>query len=181
MKKQINLILVGYRCSGKTSVGKIIAQRTGMGFYDTDNLIEKRAGRSVGEIVAGEGWDGFREIEEAVVRDASELKNSVIATGGGVIISGDNIRNLKRSGYLIWLEGDADILMKRMEKDNSEGRNRPSLTGCDPVEETKKVLEIRNPLYLAAADLVINTDRLSLEEIAERVLEAFSSQRSAFS
>jgi len=177
--KRSNIVLTGYRCSGKTSVGKIIAKRIDMNFYDTDELIEKSAGRSIGEIVEKDGWDGFREIEKAVIRDVSELNNAVIATGGGAVMFEDNIKNLKKNGRVVWLEGDVDILMKRMEKDNGEGRNRPSLTGVDPVVETRKVLEMRNPLYQKAADLVINTDRLSLDEVADRIMKAFSSQLSA--
>jgi len=166
----MNLILIGYRCSGKTSVGKIIAGRLGMSFYDTDELVEKSAGRAIDDIVAGEGWDKFREIEKAVIIKTSELKNAVIATGGGVVISEDNIRNLKKNGYVIWLEGDPEILMKRMENDIAAGRGRPSLTGHNPVEETKKVLEIRTPLYFAAADVVIMTNKLSLNEVVEKAM-----------
>jgi len=170
MRSQPNIVLIGYRCSGKTSVGKIISERTGMVFYDTDDLIEKKAGRSIKEIVEKDGWDRFREIERGVIREASELRNAVIATGGGVVLDEDNVNNLKKNGYIIWLEGDVNILMKRMEKDMGVGNYRPSLTGVDPVAETMKVLEIRNPLYKKAADLVINTDMLSLDEVAERVM-----------
>jgi shikimate kinase len=175
----MNIVLIGYRCSGKTTVGKLIAERTGMAFHDTDDLIEKRAGRSIAEIVSKDGWEKFRELEKAVIRAASAKKNAVIATGGGVVMSEDNVNNLKNSGCVVWLEGGVDTLMNRMEKDNSEGRNRPSLTGADPVAETRKVLEVRNPLYRRAADLVINTDGLTLEDVAERIVKVVSSQRSA--
>lgn len=177
----MNIVLIGYRCSGKSSVGKIIANQTGMAFYDTDELIEKSAGRSIVEIVEKDGWERFRGIEKEVIRDVSDLNNAVISTGGGVVLADDNIMNLKQNGFLIWLEGDVDILMKRMGKDPGTGSTRPSLTGIDPVVETRKVLEIRNPLYRKAADLVIVTDMLSLEGVAERVMAAFSSQLPAVS
>jgi shikimate kinase len=93
-----------------------------------------------------------------------------------VVLADDNIMNLKQNGFLIWLEGDVDILMKRMGEDPGTGNTRPSLTGIDPVVETGKVLEIRNPFYRKAADLAIITDMLSLEEVADRVMAAFSSQ-----
>jgi len=176
--KDMNIILIGYRCSGKTSVGKIIAKRTGMQFHDTDVMIEKSAGQSIEEIVETDGWNRFREIEKAVIGETSEFRNAVIATGGGVVTDEDNIKNLKQRGYIVWLEGDADILMKRMEKDLAEGNARPSLTGGDPVAETRRVLEMRDPLYRRAADLVIDTDMLSLDEVAERVVKAFSDQLS---
>jgi|WetSurMetagenome_2_1015567.scaffolds.fasta_scaffold159081_2 shikimate kinase len=177
----MNLILIGYRCSGKTSVGKIIAGRTGMSFYDTDDLIEKHAGRTIEEIVAEKGWVKFREMEKVVIKDASEFNDAVIATGGGVVMTEDNVVNLKKNGYVVWFDSDPEILMKRMEKDNAEGRGRPSLTGSDPVEETKKMLEMRNPLYFAAADVVIITDKLSPDEVAEKALEAFNARPLKFS
>jgi len=177
--KRSNIVLTGYRCSGKTSVGKIIADRTGMAFYDTDELIKKSAGQSIEKIVELNGWDRFREIEKTVIRDASGLENAVIATGGGVVMADENIMNLKKNGYIIWLEGGVGILMNRMEKDMDTGNARPSLTGVDPVAETRKVLEMRNPLYRRAADLAINTDRLSPDEVAERIIRAVSNQLSA--
>ena len=181
MGNKRNIVLIGYRCSGKTSVGKIIAERTGMDFCDTDDLIVKRSGRSIEEIVDREGWERFREIEKDIVREASELDNTVIATGGGVVIDEDNVKVLKGNGYIVWLEVDVDILIKRMEKDREAGNKRPSLTGVDPAVETRKVLEMRTPLYRKAADLVINTDRLSLRKTAEKIVKAVSSQRSAVS
>jgi shikimate kinase len=176
----MNIVLIGYRCSGKTSVGKIIADRTGMDFYDTDELIEKSTGRSIKEIVEKDGWDRFREIEQDVIRDASGLRGAVLATGGGVVMFEENMANLKKNGYVIWLEGNVEILMKRMTLDR-EADNRPSLTGFDPVAEIRKVMEIRDPLYRKVSDMVINTDSLSLNEVADRIIEAVNSQPSAFS
>jgi len=174
----MNLILIGYRCSGKTSVGKIVAKRTGMGFYDTDDMIVKKTGRSIEEIVEREGWDRFREIERDVVREASELENAVIATGGGVVIDEENVKNLKENGYIVWLEGDTDILMDRMEKDREAGSARPSLTGIDPAAETRNVLEMRTPLYRKAADFVINTDKLLPDKVAEKIMAEFRGLKS---
>lgn len=174
MEKKSNIVLIGYRCSGKTSVGKIIAKRTGMDFCDADDLIVKKAGSSIEEIVDQQGWDRFREIERDVVKDASNLENTVIATGGGVVMDEDNVKALGRNGFIVWLEGDVEVLIKRMNRDIAEGNIRPSLTGVDPMTETKKVLEMRTPLYRKAADLVVNTDRLSTNEVAEKVITEFT-------
>lgn len=168
----MNIVFIGYRCSGKTSIGNAIAKRTNRDFYDTDDLIEQITGQSIEGIVKEDGWDRFRELEKRVVRKASEMKNAVISTGGGVVLDEDNIKCLKKSGQIIWLEGDADILMKRMEKDMDSVNTRPSLTGSDPIVETRKVLETRNTLYRKAAEIVINTDRLSVDEVVEKVLKA---------
>ncbi|MBN1627004.1 MAG: shikimate kinase, partial [Deltaproteobacteria bacterium] len=181
MENKCNIVLIGYRCSGKTSVGKIIAKRTGMDFCDTDDLIVKNAGRSIEEIVGKDGWGRFREIEKDIIKEASGLDNTVITTGGGIVGDEDNVKNLKRNGYVVWLEGDAEVLINRMNRDADAGNVRPSLTGADSMKETKKVLEVRTPLYRKAADLVINTDRLSLEDVAERIVKAFSDQQSAVS
>jgi len=174
MRVETNIVLIGYRCSGKTSVGKIVASRLGMSFYDTDDLIIERTGRSIDDIVTTDGWDKFREIEKAVIMDASQFKNAVIATGGGVVMSWENVANLKKNGYVIWLSGNPEILAKRMEKDNAEGRSRPSLTGMGSLEELEKVLEIRVPKYFEAADVVIMTDKLTVEETARQAMEGFN-------
>jgi len=181
MENKCNIVLIGYRCSGKTSVGRDIARQTGMDFYDTDDLIVKNAGRSIAEIVERNGWVRFREIEKDVIKEVSGFGNAVIATGGGAVIDEDNVKNLKGNGYVVWLEGDVDVLMNRMEKDSAAGNYRPSLTGVDAIAETRKVLEMRMPLYRKAADLVVNTDGLSIDEVAERIVKSFSDQRSAVS
>lgn len=178
MENKSNIVLVGYRCSGKTSVGKIIAKRSGMDFRDTDDLVVRNAGQSIAEIVEMDGWGRFREIEKDVIKVASGFDNTVIATGGGVVIDEDNVKALKRKGYIVWLEVNADILVKRMEKDKDTANARPSLTGVDPVAETRKVLEMRTPLYRKAADLVVNTDGLSLRKTAERIMKEFRSLKS---
>lgn len=166
----MNIVLIGYRCSGKTSVGRIIAKRTGMDFYDTDDMIVKETGISIREFVQEHGWDRFREIEKDVVEEASGFDNAVIATGGGVVIDEDNVKALKGKGYIVWLEVDADILINRMENDRDTDDARPSLTGVDPAAETREVLEMRTPLYRKAADLVVNTGRLSPNEVAKRIM-----------
>ena len=167
----MNIVLIGYRCSGKTSVGKIIANRMKRSFLDTDMMIEDMAGYSIEEMVSMKGWTHFRDLEKGIIKEVSEESNQVIATGGGVVMDEDNVKNLKRNGFIVWLKGDIDVLKARMEEDHGSGQIRPSLTGANPMDEIKRVLDIRNSYYSRAGDFIIDTSRLSTEEVAELIIE----------
>ena len=167
----MNIVLIGYRCSGKTSSGKIIAKKTGRGFIDTDAMIEERAGRPIEEVIAVKGWEYFRGLEKEVIEDISGMDNLVIATGGGVVIDEDNVVNLKKNGFVVWLKAGIDILKERMERDEVSGIPRPSLTGMDTMDEVETVLASRNPLYKKAGDLVIETDKISIREVANLIIK----------
>ncbi len=166
----MNIILIGYRCSGKTSVGKVLAMRLRRDFLDTDVLIEEHAGRIIEEIISHDGWDRFRDLEKTVIRTISQRDNLVIATGGGVVMDNENVQTLKRNGFLVWLKADVDLLKERMNKEYQLGRNRPSLTGEDPRDEIEKVLHIRNPFYQKAGDMIVDTDTRSIREVADSIL-----------
>lgn len=167
----VNIILIGYRCSGKTAVGKALARELGRDFLDTDALIEERAGCSIEKMVSEKGWDHFRETEKALIKEVSLRDNLVIATGGGVVMDQENVKNLKENGWTIWLDGDPQVLKARMEKERRSGRFRPSLTGADPLEEISQVLDMRRPLYEMAGDLKVDTSSLSVPEAAALILE----------
>ena len=167
----MNIVLIGYRCSGKTSVGKILAKELGRDFLDTDDLIENDAGCAIETFISKNGWDLFRGLEKNTIKEVSKRDNLVIATGGGVVTDEDNVKNLKRNGLVVWLKGDIDVLKERMEKDRISGKIRPSLTGDDPKDEIKQVLDIRHPLYKLAGDITVDTGPLSIREVADRVLK----------
>ena len=167
----MNVVLIGYRCSGKTTAGKIIAKKMKRAFLDTDVMIQDKAGRSIAEIVSINGWEYFREIERDIIKDISTRDSIVVATGGGIVMDEGNVRGLKQNGFIVWLKGDIDVLKERMEKDDGSGRRRPSLTGEEPMDEIEKVLNIRNPLYLKAGDLVVDTSQLSVQEVADLILK----------
>jgi len=166
-----NIVLIGYRCSGKTAVGKKLAKEMGKDFIDTDLLIEKSAGCSIEDMISRHGWDHFRGIEKRIIKEVSHNDHQVIATGGGVVMDDDNVKNLKRNGFVIWLKGDADVLKERMIEDQRSGNTRPSLTGDDPMDEIKKVLDIRNPFYRQAGDVIVDTSALSIQEVADRIIQ----------
>ena len=167
----MNIVLIGYRCSGKTEVGKILAWKLGMEFIDTDRLIEEDTGCSIESIISEKGWDHFRNIERKMIEEVSERDNLAIATGGGVVMDGNNVKNLNRNGFIVWLKGNAEVLKERMEKEQRSGNIRPSLTGVDPIEEINQVLDVRTPLYRQTGNLMVDTSLLSIEEVADAVMK----------
>ncbi len=166
----MNIVLIGYRCCGKTSIGKIIAERLDKKFVDTDELIIDKAGCSIDRIVSNHGWQSFRNIEAEIIKEVSALDNLVIATGGGAVIQEDNISNLKRNGFVVWLYANIDIIRKRLIEDTVSNENRPSLTGDEPSDEIKAVLEEREALYKGASDVAIDTGKLNINEVADVII-----------
>jgi shikimate kinase len=169
-----NVVLIGYRCSGKTSVGNMLAGEWGRDFSDTDALIEKHAGCSVGEIVRRYGWERFRAMERRLIEAVSRKENLVIASGGGAVMDERNVRNLKRNGLIVWLRGSEEVLHARMDEEQRSGRIRPSLTGADPLEEIHRVLPMRDSIYGAAADIAVDTSGLSVREVADKISKALT-------
>ena len=167
----MNIVLIGYRCSGKTEVGKVLASELGRDFVDTDTLIENRAGTSIEAMVSKSGWEHFRMIEKKIIEKASRKGNLIIATGGGAVMDEENVKNLKENGRIVWLKGDPDILKQRMEKAQTEGHVRPSLTGANALEEIRDMLHLRIPLYEKAACHVVDTSALNMEEVAASIIE----------
>ena len=172
LKLIMNIVLIGYRCSGKTTAGQIIAEKLGRDFLDTDALIEANAGCSIEKIISRDGWEHFRNIERSVVEEVSRKDNLVIGTGGGVVMDEDNVKNLKEKGLLVWLKAGAEVLEERMEKERRLGEIRPSLTGGDSIKEIKEVLAGRIPLYDQAAGLVVDTTAIPPKEVAVSILKA---------
>jgi shikimate kinase len=168
----MNIVLIGYRCSGKTKVGKILARALDRDFLDTDTLIEKNAGCSIETLISATGWDYFRYMEKVLIEEVSKRDNLVIATGGGVVTDEENVKSLKGNGWIVWLNGKAEVLKERMDREQTLGKIRPSLTGADPLEEIKQVLRVRKPLYEQAGDFVVDTGNLSIEELAATIIKA---------
>ena len=172
----MNIVLIGYRCCGKTSAGRSIAESLGREFIDTDEMIIEKAGCSIDEIVSGHGWEYFRKLEKDIIKNVSSMENMVIATGGGVVTDAENLKNLKANGFVVWLYADTNAIKKRLNEDKRSAANRPSLTGGSPSDEIKKVLEQRNPLYKNAGDMAVDTTQLSINEVADMIVEKVRKQ-----
>lgn len=163
----MNIVLIGYRGTGKSHIGKLLSERLSFPYVSIDRAIVSRAGMSIPEIVSQFGWPGFRDLESREVREISVWDSIVIDTGGGVIERPENIESLRENGCIIWLKASVPTIVGRIEG----GSDRPSLTdGKSFTEEVAEVLERRTPLYRAAAMHEIDTDGIAPEEIAEQIV-----------
>ena len=142
----MNIVLIGYRGSGKSRVGRRLASRKGSKFIDTDDLIESKEGK-ISDIVKSHGWDYFRAIEKRMIEEISREDNLVVALGGGAVLDADNVVNLERNGLIIWLKADPEVLRKRMKGDHRTHISRPTLTGKGTVQELEEVMAYRGPFY----------------------------------
>ncbi|MCX5724993.1 MAG: shikimate kinase [Nitrospirae bacterium] len=163
----MNIVLIGYRGTGKSTVGRLLAARLGRELVSTDAEVVARAKRTIPEIVAQEGWEYFRDLESAVCRDLAGRDQLVIDTGGGAILRPQNVQALKKSGMLFWLTASVETIAARIGGDTQ----RPSLTGTKSfIDEIQDVLREREPKYQAAADHVIQTDDQSSDQLAETIV-----------
>lgn len=163
----MNIVLVGYRGTGKSTVGRLLAARLGRELVSTDAEVVKRANRTIPEIVAQEGWEYFRNLESDVCRELADRDKLVIDTGGGAILRTQNVEALKSNGAVFWLTASVETIAKRI----GGGNQRPSLTGTKSfVDEIQEVLRERTPRYQAAADHIIATDDRSINQLVETLL-----------
>jgi shikimate kinase len=166
------IILTGYRATGKSSIGKILADLLGFDFIDTDQAIEKRQGETIAEIVDRGGWDLFRRKEEDILLELARSKNKVIATGGGSVIHEQAWTKLRENALVIWLKAGVKTICQRLAADNYTDDSRPALTEMGTVNEIAMVLAERQPLYEKSSDLSVNTEGKTPEEVAEYILAA---------
>lgn len=171
-----NLVLIGYRATGKTSVGARLGEALYRPFVDLDQVLLREAGRSVADIVAQGGWGEFRRLEKELVARYRDSRGQVLATGGGVVLDPDNVAALRKNGILIWLIADPAAIQARLAQDQPRDANRPSLTGGDTILEVAAVLEERAPLYQAAAQISVDTTHRSVSQVVKLVLAALKSE-----
>ena len=167
----MNIFLIGYRCTGKTSVGKSLAETLGWSFVDADSRLVEEYGMTIKEMVAAQGWDAFREKERTILKGICALDRQVIATGGGVILNNNNVTDMKNSGIVVWLRATPETIKKRIVQDEKTEDQRPSLTAKGLIEEIEETLLNRNPLYENAMNFFVDTDSLSIDEICDIVVK----------
>lgn len=167
----MNIVLIGYRGTGKSTVARIMGQRLKRKVISTDAEIVKEAGQSIPQIVEQFGWDHFRGLETQMCQKLTGQDNLVIDTGGGLILKEENVNILKANGTIFWLTAEVPTIVKRISGDTQ----RPSLSGTKSfVEEIEDILKERTPKYQAAADHVISTDKVSPHQIADAILSRIS-------
>jgi shikimate kinase len=167
----MNIYLIGYRGTGKTSIGKALARRLGWAFVDTDARVIDQLGTAIADYVRRQGWDAFRDAERRMVAGLTAQSRRVLATGGGVVLIDETVRRMKRSGVVVWLQASESTIKSRIAADTQTAANRPSLTGKGVEAEIAAVLAERTPLYRAAADVSIDTDGIGIGEAVEKILE----------
>lgn len=165
-----HIYLTGYRGTGKTSVGSIVAQTLGWAMIDLDDLVEKNAGRSIREIFAEEGEAVFRELESQALFGLSPPAPVVVSLGGGAILREENRSWIRQHGFCVWLDASPETLARRILSDASTEARRPALTNLDGLDEIKTVLERRRPLYEQVSDARIETEGKTIPEVAAEVI-----------
>ena len=169
MVEKTKVILTGYRATGKSSVGRLLASMLGWRFIDTDFEIEKKQGFSISRMVAGNGWKFFRNQEKKLLTELTDLEQVVVATGGGAIMHQQIWNRLMENGLVVWLTADPQIICQRLAADPATEGQRPSLTSSDILTEVESVLRERQSLYRAGSHLKIDSSR-SVVEITEEIM-----------
>lgn len=167
-----NIILVGFMGTGKTVVGKALAEVLQFKYIDTDLMIEADAKMSIPDIFVNLGEDTFRQMESDAVKRITHLNKYVIATGGGVVLKDDNIDLLKKTGTVICLTATPEVILSRTQSNDY----RPLLQTHDPMKKIKTLLHMRDPQYRKAADYTIDTSNLSVKTIVETIISLWSKE-----
>jgi shikimate kinase len=173
-----SIVLIGMMGAGKSSVGRSLQKRTGLALFDMDEMVAAKFGSSISEIFETHGEEKFREAETEVLRDlvlnrsarqtdSSGGEQSIVVSGGGIVLRAENGDLLKQLGTIVWLDAEAEILFERA----STKGNRPLLETENPRKTFSQLLEARRPLYAKIADVRIDTSRRSEEEVVEEILE----------
>jgi shikimate kinase len=166
----MNIVLIGYRGSGKSAVGRRLAERLELKFVDTDDLIEERQGVPISDIVKSHGWGHFRKLERNTIEEISNEDHLIIAPGGGAVLDSDNVKAFKKNGVIIWLKAERQTLLKRLNQDAGTNTRRPTLTGKGTSEELKEVMSLREPIYERVSEIQIDTSMMDVEAVVEHVL-----------
>jgi len=160
----MNIYLVGFMGTGKTSVGRLLAKQTGWNFVDLDELIELKEQRRIVDIFAKEGEPYFRKIEKKILKEVSTQKKFVVACGGGVVLDKDNIKLMKKTGILVTLSATSQVILKRV----SASLRRPLLNVKDQRKRIELLLKMRQPYYMQA-NKVIDTSSLTIKQVAVKI------------
>ena len=160
----MNIALIGFRGTGKTTVSKLLAIKLDKKLISTDEEIIKRSRLSIERFVEKNGWDRFRDIESDVIESISDFDECVFDTGGGIVMRNENIINLKKNALIVLLTADIKTITVR-----TKNSKRPALTKSNYIDEIKDVLQERESRYKKAADYAIDTSQLSPEEVCDLI------------
>jgi len=167
----MKVILIGYRATGKSMVGKLLSAKLKIPFIDTDLIVENNMVMTIKEIVAHHGWDFFRTKEKEAVLTLAQVGACVIATGGGVVLAKENMVLLKQAGVIVWLNAPLHDIISRLSKDAPGAAIRPQFTDWNIVQETIDTMKQRIPLYEKAADYTVDTADKSAADVATEIYQ----------
>jgi shikimate kinase len=162
-----NIYLIGMMGSGKSVTGKRLAVKLGCGFVDLDDLIEKKAGKSITQIFSEKGEPYFRDLEAQILKETSAEEMKVVATGGGAILRHANVELMRATGQVIFLEASPEILWERVK----DKKDRPLSRGGKPQERLLEIYATRKPLYEGASHDKINTDGKTAGAVADEICQ----------
>ena len=163
----MNIVLIGYRGTGKSIVGHHLSKRLKMECISMDARIVEKAGMSIPEFVEKYDWPKFRDLESEIAQELALRDNTIIDSGGGVIERPENITVLQKNAQLFWLKASIGLIISRI----ATGTERPSLTGKSFTDEVAEVLERRTPIYQSAAHFEIDTEELTPEQVADSIIQ----------
>ncbi|MCK4862702.1 MAG: shikimate kinase [Dehalococcoidales bacterium] len=170
-----SVALIGFMGTGKTVVGKLLAEKLDKEFIELDAVIEKKAGKSIPEIFRQDGEIGFRELEIEATGEVAIKKNAVIACGGGIVLNKINIDRLRKECVIICLMASSQVIIKRTSADTDE---RPLLAVPDRTRQIEELMKFREPYYKRSADVTINTSRISAYSVVEKIMEKLKENES---
>ena len=162
-----SIAMTGFMGTGKTAVGRVLAEKLGRDFIELDALIEKKAGKSIPEIFQQDGETGFRELEIEAAREVADKKNTVVACGGGIVLNKINIDRLRKEYVIVYLTASPGVILKRTSDDKD---GRPLLAVDDRAAQIRELMRYRRPFYERAADIRINTSKLNIDSVAEMII-----------
>jgi shikimate kinase len=162
--------LIGYRGTGKTTVARLLAERLGWAWIDADVVLERRAGKSIAAMFADDGEAAFRELESEVLRELVSLDRHVLSLGGGVVLRAENRASIQSAGPVVWLTARPETIADRMATDATTASRRPNLTDSGGIEEIRRLIGEREPHYRQCASLQIDTERKSPVEVADEII-----------
>ena len=169
------IALIGFMGTGKTAVGRVLAEKLGKEFVELDLIIEQKAGKTIPEIFCQDGEIQFREAEIETTKEVSRKKNTVIACGGGIVLNKINIDRLRNECIIVYLTASPQIILRR----TSGGKNeRPLLMGTGQMPRIRELLRYRKPFYERAADIKVNTSRLKVNSVAREIIEKLKENES---
>ena len=163
------IVLMGFMGTGKSEVGRRLAQRLGRAFLDTDQLVEERAGKRVAAIFADDGEPVFRQLERDAVVEAASRGGAVISVGGGAVLDPENTRTLREAGTVVYLTARPDVISRRI----GDGASRPLLRD-DPRGAIERLLAERGPIYSAAADVTVDTSEHTADQVVQEIQQALT-------